>query len=305
MKSKNCLLTGSNGFLGKIVFPYLEKKYNVIRLGRTEGDLVCDITKSIPKLDCNLDLVIHMAGKAHEFASNESMDELTMEINYGGTVNLLEGIRPRMNKDTTVVFISSVAVYGLETGHNIAEKHIPQPKNMYAISKLKAEKWLMNYCKKVGCKLTILRLPLVIGPHPVGNLALMLKSMKNRTYISIGDGQIRKSMVLAKDVGVLLASDKLASGVFNLTDGIHPMFSDFEVFLIKNLRIKKPWRINKFLGVILGRVGDFIGHPFPVNSDKINKLLSNLTFDDSKARREMLWNPESVLDNKNWINKTE
>ncbi len=38
-----------------------------------------------------------------------------------------------------------------------------------------------------------------------------------------------------------------------------------------------------------------MGNFFPINSNKLFKITSTLTFDDRKARNNFGWNPNSVL----------
>ena len=49
---------------------------------------------------------------------------------------------------------------------------------------------------------------------------------------------------------------------------------------------------------ILALLGDVAGSKFPLNSIKLKKIISTLTFDDTKARRQLQWSPGNVL--KNW-----
>jgi hypothetical protein len=46
---------------------------------------------------------------------------------------------------------------------------------------------------------------------------------------------------------------------------------------------------------LFGYMGDYLGAKSPINSLKILKMTSNLTFDDTKAR-EFGWNPQNVLE---------
>ena len=46
----------------------------------------------------------------------------------------------------------------------------------------------------------------------------------------------------------------------------------------------------------MAKTSDIIGPKAPINSDKLRKITSDLTFDDSNARRELGWNPRPVLE---------
>jgi hypothetical protein len=47
---------------------------------------------------------------------------------------------------------------------------------------------------------------------------------------------------------------------------------------------------------LLAFVGDLLGPAFPLNSDKLVKITSDLTFDDSLARAKFGWNPQPVVE---------
>lgn len=46
----------------------------------------------------------------------------------------------------------------------------------------------------------------------------------------------------------------------------------------------------------MARIGDLIGNKAPINSKKLNKIIFDLTFDDSKAVKAFGWNPTPVLE---------
>ena len=52
--------------------------------------------------------------------------------------------------------------------------------------------------------------------------------------------------------------------------------------------------LPRFAAVILAKIGDLIGNSFPINSNKLSKITSTLTFDDSKARLAFGWEPTPV-----------
>jgi hypothetical protein len=51
-----------------------------------------------------------------------------------------------------------------------------------------------------------------------------------------------------------------------------------------------------FIANVLAKTGDILGNPFPINSNKLLKITSTLTFDDSKARVAFGWDPTPVLE---------
>ena len=46
----------------------------------------------------------------------------------------------------------------------------------------------------------------------------------------------------------------------------------------------------------IAKFGDLLGSKAPLNTNKLKKITSDLTFDDSKAREAFGWNPTSVLE---------
>lgn len=154
---------------------------------------------------------------------------------------------------------------------------------------------MTEWAFKNEVNLLILRLPLVGGSNPPGNLGKMIKGIKHGTYFSIGGGKSRKSMVLAQDVANLIAELPDVNGIYNLTDGYHPSFKELESMICEQLKRPKPFNMPLSLARFLGKIGDLIPK-FPVNSDTINKIAQDLTFSDLNARRDLGWNPSRVLD---------
>jgi hypothetical protein len=78
---------------------------------------------------------------------------------------------------------------------------------------------------------------------------------------------------------------------------VHPTLFEFEQALASALKVSSPKRIPHGIVNILATIGDWMGNQFPVNSDKLMKLTSSLTFSDTKARNLIGWNPRSVIHN--------
>ena len=299
----NYLLTGASGFLGNIILEKLSTSNNVISLGRSNtNDIQISITEDIPqsqKIDFPVEFVVHAAGLAHEKHKNNISNNNYFNVNFEGTKNLCRWIDSWNKKPKTFIFISSVSVYGVEFGNNITEEHPLNGTTPYALSKIKAEKFLMEWGNSHDVNILILRLPLVVGKNPPGNLGKMVKGIKNRTYLSIAEGKAKKSMVLATDVAKLISNPFNFNGIYNLTDGYHPSFSELETLIAKQLNKPNPKRISLTIAKIIGLIGDKISF-VSINSHTINKIVTDLTFSDIKARKVLAWNPSSILNNFNF-----
>lgn len=287
------LLTGASGFLGRHILEALPRE-KVVTVGRgSKNDRVCDLRHSVPDLPA-ADIIIHCAGKAHSVPRTPEEEEEFFLVNLEGTKNLLRGLEKTDAFPTQLVFISTVSVYGRESGKMICESHPLLGESSYALSKIQAEQILLDWGELNDVSVLILRLPLIAGSYPPGNLGKMIKGIKEGRYASIAGVNARKSMVLATDVAKLIAMISRQKGIFNLTDGYHPHLYELEFSIAKDLKrdikIKLPLVFAKAIGII----GDVI--PFlPINSQLIRKMTLELTFDDSKAKRDLNWSPNPVL----------
>ena len=312
------LLTGATGFLGKILHRELSQHFEVTTLGRSAGNsLAVNLEHEVPQFAHAFEQVVHNAGMAHKLPRNTFESQLFYAVNYQGTLNLLKGLEGAPALPRLFVFISTVAVYGLESGENINEAHPLLGNSPYAKSKILAEAAIRQWCGERNVRCVILRLPLVVAPNPPGNLGAMIEAIRKGYYLAIRNNFAAKSMVGAQDVaalvrsvngvesgavsgvesGALLLNGK-QDGIYNLTDGIHPAFCEVEAALEKASGRKIRMRIPLWIARVLGKCGDLLhktGLPAPLTSDKLNKITTSLTFDDGKARRELGWEPGAAL----------
>lgn len=294
----NILLTGHSGFLGSYLIDYLGKDHDINTLDRANADVVCDLTRQVPDLSPlgSIECVVHASGKAHVIPKSAEEEAAFYDVNFKGTQKVCAALERANKLPRSFVFISTVAVYGLEWGKKIKESAPLNGDTPYARSKIEAENWLRSWSKENGVCLTIFRLPLVAGAQAPGNLGAMVNGIKSGRYFRIGKGASKKSIVLASDVARIIPQAMQIGGTYNLTDGYDPSFAELEALIAKQLDKPVPRAIPLSLAKLLGWTGDIIGQKFPVNSDKIKKITSDLTFDDSLAKEKIGWAPQKVLD---------
>ena len=187
-------------------------------------------------------------------------------------------------------------MYGKDIGTLIDETAPLAAMDTYGKNKIEAEQIIQAWCLKNGVICTILRLPLVAGPNPPGNLKAMINGLRRGYYVNITGGKARKSMVLAEDVAEVIIRAARIGGIYNLTDGYHPSFYEISQLIAKQLGKGKPANIPDWLALLFSKVGDLIGPRAPINSSILRKITSALTFDVSKAREHLNWKPRKVLD---------
>ena len=291
------LFTGASGFLGSNIIQLLNGAYNIISVGLSPQDTyLVDIATDIPTFIDAFDVVFHAAGKAHSVPKTEAEKRLFFDVNLQGTKNLCTALE-RSGIPKAFIFISTVAVYGCDSGENITEEHPLNGTTPYALSKIKAEKYLQGWCAMHNVKLSILRPSLIAGPNPPGNLGAMIRGIRNGKYLSIAGGKARKSVLMVQDIANLLPMLIEKGGIYNVCDSYQPSFRELEMVICKQLSRKGPISIPYWLAKSMAVVGDCLGEKTPINSLKLRKITSSLTFSNEKAMRELGWKPMNVLKN--------
>jgi Nucleoside-diphosphate-sugar epimerases len=292
------LFTGASGFLGHCTLPVFYKKYKVVHtIGLADDDdIKFNLAKGEPPIKIHYDIVLHACGKAHVAPKTKDEKQDFYDVNYQGTVNLCAALE-KVGAPKAFIFISSVAVYGCEYGDLITEDHPLEGTSPYAESKIMAEKYLTEWCAKHGVILSILRPALLAGPNPPGNLGAMINGIKTGRYMDIAGGKARKSMLMVEDIANLVPLVANGGGVYNLCDDYHPTFRELEKLISCQLRKNLPLTIPYWLARGAAIIGDTLGRKAPINTARLKKITSSLTFSNEKAKRELGWKPISVIEN--------
>lgn len=291
------LFTGGTGFLGYNAKPVLDQMYEVTTIGITDRDeLKANFAKDVPVLPCHYDIVLHAAGKAHIYPKTPEEVQSFYDINYQGTVNLCLALE-KVGAPKAFVFISTAGVYGIDNGDFVTEDYPLAGEEPYQKSKIMAEEFLTEWCAKNGVTLGILRPSLMAGKNAPGNLGAMVNGIKTGKYLSINHGKARKSLLMAEDIANLVPLVAVRGGVYNVCDDEHPSFGQLEELIAKQLGKHKPISIPYWFAKCIALFGDVVGSWFPLNSKRLAKIVESDTISNEKAKRELGWQPMSVMEN--------
>ena len=299
MQDMNKLLfTGASGFLGYNILPILRKEYEIVHtmgLGQ-EDDIMINVANEVPQINTHYDIVLHACGKAHAVPRTPEEEKAFYDVNYEGTRNLCKALESaRVPK--AMIFISTVAVYGCESGELISELYPLNGETPYAKSKIMAEEFLIKWCSEHNVVLSILRPSLLAGKNAPGNLGAMVNGIRKGFYLNIAGGKVRKSVLMAEDIARLIPLLIEKGGIYNVCDTTQPTFGEISCSVAKQLGKRKPISIPYWMAWCMAKVGDLLGSKAPINSYKLEKMTQSLTFSNEKARKELGWEPLDVLEN--------
>lgn len=291
------LFTGGTGFLGRNIKPILDRSYDVTTIGIMEADMIkANFVSGVPELPEKYDIVLHAAGKAHIYPKTEAEKQAFYDVNYKGTINLCKALE-KVGVPKSFVFISTLNVYGDVCGNNDTEDSRPlMGDSPYADSKIKAEEYLTNWCKEHNVILGILRPSLLAGKSAPGNLGAMVNGIRTGAYLSIAGGKARKSVLMVDDIAHLVPLVAEKGGVYNVCDDHNPSFGELEASIARQLGKRKPISIPYWMAKCLALVGDVFSF-FPINSRRLEKIVSTDIWSNEKAKRELGWKPMDVIEN--------
>ena len=243
MAGKTALVTGAAGFIGShLVDRLISDGYMVVGI----DDLSSGKLENLPaefdlrKMDIRdrelrsviaeirPDTVFHLAAQMSvSVSAKEPM--LAADVNIGGSLNLLEGIRALGDNVARFVHFSSGGmVYGEPSVLPADESTPPRPLSPYGASKLATETYLPIYERLCGLQYSIMRRGNVYGPRQdphgeAGVVAIFTKAMLTGKPLTIfGDGNDERDYVYVADVvdAVIMAADSGKPGPFNVATGI-------------------------------------------------------------------------------------
>lgn len=171
-----------------------------------------------------IDVVVHCAARVH-IMGDKSIDPLCefRKINVDATLKLArDASRAGVQR---FVFISSIKVNGegTPTGVPYTANDTPQPTDAYGISKMEAEKGLLELASTVDMDIVIIRPVLVYGPGVKANFLNVMRILAKGIPLPLGSVHNRRSLVALENlcdlVRVCIEHPSAANQIFLVSDG--------------------------------------------------------------------------------------
>ena len=304
------LVTGANGFVGRVLCPLLEQSgHQVTRVVRkavaSEEMSVGSITETTNwtfALDGNVDAVVHLAAKVPLLSiASGSTPDTTLEdycrVNARSTENFARQCAAKGVK--RFVFISSVKVLGEGSAQPYQADDPAIPSDAYAISKWEAEQSIKEIGLASGMEIVILRPPLVYGPGVQGNFLRMLDAVYRQRPLPFGLVRNCRSLIyvdnLADAIHVCLTHPAAANKTWMVSDAEDVSTPDLirglAVALQRSTRLLPvPVSMMMWAGKLLGK------------SEMVSRLIGSLSVDSQPIQTSLSWLPPHSL--KSGLKKT-
>ena len=306
MLKKNAVIFGGSGFIGMFYANYLIEKnhFNKVFILDIEAPddkpskyrnkqynsneniifVSCDVRKKILwKTNDEISLIANFAA-VHREPGHQDYEYY--ETNINGAQNVCDWAED--HNCHNIIFSSSISPYGTEDIQK-NEESLPVPVTAYGGSKLVSEKihlaWLNKNAEER--RLIIVRPGVVFGPGEGGNVSRLIKAVKGRYFIYMGNRKVRKAGVYVKELCNAMSwslkeleRKNDAFVLFNMTMNPGPSIEEYvksiaEILNIKTLIPRIPFRLLLYISYIIDLFLKLfrINHPFsPV---RINKLVKS------------------------------
>ncbi|CAE6813323.1 UDP-glucose 4-epimerase family protein [Paraburkholderia aspalathi] len=304
--TQRVLITGANGFVGRAVSrALLQRGDSVVGVVRRPQTTVEGVREWL--FDANdfegidqrwpvatrCDAVIHLAARVH-MKHETTADPFAAYRATNVTGALRVAAAARRAGARRFVFVSSIKAVGESSaGRPITEADEPAPTDPYGISKLEAERALIDYGHESGLEIVIVRPPLVYGPGVRANFLQLMRAIANGVPLPLGSIAARRSLLFVDNLADALVhctTDPRAVGeTFHVTDGRDLSVSELARALATQLHA--PVRLIPVPVGLLSLAGRLTGR-----SAQVDRLIGELRLDSSHIRERLGWYPPYTVE---------
>jgi nucleoside-diphosphate-sugar epimerase len=268
-------ITGSSGFVGINLIKYLSPIYNLDKY----------LKNSEIKIDH--EVVIHLAGKAHDLKNVSSSDEY-YKVNTELTKEIFDAFL--ISEAKVFITLSSVKAVADEVDGELTEDVTPNPITHYGKSKLLADQYILSQPIPIGKRVYILRPCMIHGPGNKGNLNLLYSLVSKGLPWPLGLFENSRSYLSIENlcfiIKELIVREDILSGVYNVADDVQ-LSTNKVIKMIAESRGSKARILNlsKNLIKVLARVGDVL--KLPLNSERLQKLTESYIVSNAKIKEAL------------------
>lgn len=290
---KTVSVVGGSGFIGTRLSGRLNSnsdfQFQIVDKvhGHTfpEQTTLADV-RSVEQLRASIrehDVIVNLAAEHRDDVRPLSLYE---DVNVGGAWNLCTVAREK--RVSTIVFTSSVAVYGFApVGTDESGKITPF--NDYGRTKFEAEEIFREWQAEApkDRTLVIIRPTVVFGERNRGNVYNLLWQIASGNFIMIGSGENRKSIAYVENVAAFIEfSMSFEPGVhtYNFID--KPDFTMNQLVGVvklnlgqsEKLRLSLPFVVGYAIGKVFDMVAAVTGKRLAISSIRVKKFCANSVY---------------------------
>lgn len=267
------LLTGSKGFVGTNLIPYLH-----------DFTLILPERSQIKDPLLSYSSVIHLAGKAHDLKEVCDPDEY-YQVNFNLTKELYNNFL--QSKAKKFIFISSVKASADIVEGVLMEGNQPHPQTHYGKSKLMAEQFIQSQTLPHGKSYYILRPCMIHGPGNKGNLNLLYQFVSKGIPYPLAAFENKRSFLSVENlcfvIREIIERDDIPSGVYHVADDEALSTNELVGVIAKESKNSaRLWKVNPRLIKALAQLGDKF--KLPLTTERLNKLTENYIVSNQKLK---------------------
>jgi len=306
------LVTGASGFVGGALARRLATEgfnvrvlvrptSNIENLRKVAVDIVAgDIRdrKSLKKALKGIEKVFHVAAL---FRRAKFPDKVFWDINVAGTKNMIEESFKAGAKK--FIHCSTVGVLSNISNPPADESFPYNPSDIYQRTKAEGEKFALEFHRKEGLAITVIRPAMIYGPGDL-RLLKLFKAIARRRFVMIGDGKTLAHFIYIDDLidAFLLASLKeKAIGQVYIISGEGPFsLNELTRMIARKLKVPpsglhlpaKPFQI---IGSICENICKPMNIEPPIYRRRIDFFTKNRAFTSHKAEIELGFQPKVTM----------